>query len=263
MGALRQLSLLHLKYDFMSSGGIPLRMMAGLLSFNQTSRGSVSRLVRATDSPGFSTRLMAEHQFKILLVEDDAPTRQFMKLLLKSQGYEVLEAEDGVQGYEVAKANTIDLVLSDVMMPNMNGIDLCRKIKDTPSMSLLPVILLTALSQDNDRLAGLEAGADDFLTKPVNEAELRIRLRNFRRVVSLQDQVRQAKQYAEDLVEKRTHEHVSSDAKAHGIPVNVVDSPELCTFIFPSIVDRSPLLIAISSSGRAPVMARRPGPGSA
>jgi len=144
--------------------------------------------------------------FSVLLVEDDGPTRQFMSVLLKTQGYAVVEAEDGARAYELLKTTPVDLVLSDVMMPNLNGFELCRKIKNTPAFALLPVILLTALSQDQDRLTGLAAGADDFLTKPVNEAELRLRLGNFRRVISLQHQVTRARDEAERLVEERTRE---------------------------------------------------------
>ncbi len=149
---------------------------------------------------------MDDAAFSVLLVEDDGPTRQFMSVLLKTQGYAVVEAEDGARAYELLKTTPVDLVLSDVMMPNLNGFELCRKIKNTPAFALLPVILLTALSQDQDRLTGLAAGADDFLTKPVNEAELRLRLGNFRRVISLQHQVTRARDEAERLVEERTRE---------------------------------------------------------
>lgn len=144
--------------------------------------------------------------FKILLAEDDAPTRLFMKTLLEMQDIEVVEAENGQAAYDLAKTTDVDLVLSDVMMPKLNGIELCRKMKQTPSLELVPVVLCTALNQESDRLQGLEAGADDFLTKPVNEAELRLRLRNFRRVVQLQHEVRRAKDMAEELVLERTEE---------------------------------------------------------
>ncbi|MCH8334153.1 response regulator, partial [Candidatus Sumerlaeota bacterium] len=157
---------------------------------------------------------MSDSPFTILLVEDDAPTRRFMKLMLQKQDFNVVEAEDGQEGYEIvvraANSNDtstkIDLVLSDVMMANLDGIELCRKIKETPSLELVPVILCTALHDHNDRISALEAGADDFITKPIDEAELRLRLRNFRRVVKLQDQVNDAKLYAEELAEKRTEE---------------------------------------------------------
>lgn len=148
----------------------------------------------------------AQDPFVILLVEDDAATRQFMKLLLRNQGHEVIEAENGLVGYEIARTKKVDLVLSDVMMPKMNGIEMCRRIKQTPKLELLPVILVTALDQESDRIEGLNAGADEFLTKPVNELALQIRLRNFRRVIALQNEVKDACGNAERLVRERTVE---------------------------------------------------------
>jgi putative two-component system response regulator len=149
---------------------------------------------------------MTDQPFKILLVDDDEPTRDFMKLVLEMEGYDVLVAEDGAAAYDAVKRQKVDLVLSDVMMPRMTGIELCAKIKKDPDLELLPVILCTALSQDCDRLEGLEAGADDFLTKPVDEAEIKLRLRNFVRVVTLQQQVKRGRLDAERMVEERTEE---------------------------------------------------------
>lgn len=149
---------------------------------------------------------MKDSSFKILLAEDDDPTRKFMTSMLRSMDYEVHAAVDGVEALEMLEDQAFDLVVSDIMMPRMDGFDLCRKIKENPSYSLLPVILCTALNSDSDRLQGLEAGADDFLTKPVDDAELRVRIRNFRRVVTLQNQVENAKALAEETVQERTIE---------------------------------------------------------
>lgn len=149
---------------------------------------------------------MSDSPFRILLAEDDAPTRQFMRKLLASEGFEILEAPDGAEAWDLLEREPIDLVVSDIMMPRLNGLELCRQIKDSERYRLMPVVLCTAHNQDSDRLAGLEAGADDFLTKPINVAELTVRIRNLRRVVLLQNQVATARRDAETLVEIRTEQ---------------------------------------------------------
>lgn len=149
---------------------------------------------------------MTRDCFRILLAEDDAPTRQFMHKLLAAEGYEILEASDGAAAMEVLGREPVDMVVSDIMMPGGNGLDLCRQIKATEAFRLMPVLLCTARSQDSDKIEGLRAGADDFLTKPVNATELRVRIRNFQRVVSLQNQVEHARRDAEALVHERTEQ---------------------------------------------------------
>lgn len=149
---------------------------------------------------------MSEPPFRILLAEDDPPTRQFMRKLLSSEGCEILEAKDGAEAWELLERERIDLLVSDIMMPRLNGLELCRRAKAAERFRLMPVVLCTAYNQDSDRIAGLEAGADDFLTKPVNVAELTVRIRNLRRVVTLQNQVVNARRDAETLVEIRTEQ---------------------------------------------------------
>jgi len=113
--------------------------------------------------------------------------------MLQKQDFNVVEAKDGQEGYEIvvraansnATSTKIDLVLSDVMMANLDGIELCRKIKETPSLELVPVILCTALHDHNDRISALEAGADDFMTKPVDVPQLLARIRVAERIQEL------------------------------------------------------------------------------
>jgi putative two-component system response regulator len=149
---------------------------------------------------------MADEPFRILLAEDDAPTRQFMRKLLVVEGYEILEAADGEEALERLEREPVDMVISDIMMPRMNGLELCRRVKDSEDFRLMPVLLCTAHSQDSDKIKGLEAGADDFLAKPVNATELSVRIRNFRRSVGLQNQVQHARRDAETLVQIRTEQ---------------------------------------------------------
>jgi signal transduction histidine kinase/DNA-binding response OmpR family regulator len=116
-------------------------------------------------------------QGKILIVEDNADMREFIKGEL-SDIYEVLEAIDGVDGLEKTLSFGPDIIISDIMMPRMDGIELCKKIKLDERTSHISVILLTARSSKENMLAGLETGADDYLGKPFNSDELKLRIHN-------------------------------------------------------------------------------------
>lgn len=117
----------------------------------------------------------------VLIVEDQEQLRRFIGECLGEQ-YRYMEAIDGLQGLELAKENLPDLIVSDVMMPGMNGIDLCEKLKTTDLTSHIPVILLTAKAGQEDKELGLETGADDYLTKPFSTEELKLRVRNILRL---------------------------------------------------------------------------------
>ncbi len=112
----------------------------------------------------------------ILIVEDHADVRKYIKGKLEDS-YSVMEASNGADGLVIARSRIPDLVISDIMMPEMDGFELCEKLKTDNLTSHIPVILLTARAEDNDRLAGLETGADAYLTKPFNSHELNIRVR--------------------------------------------------------------------------------------
>lgn len=117
-------------------------------------------------------------QKNTILIVDDEPTGQdVLEGLLAGQGYQMAFAPDGPSALVKAALLTPDVILLDVMMPGMDGFDVCRQLRADPILAEVPIILITALDDDDSRLAGIEAGADDFITKPFNRVELRARIR--------------------------------------------------------------------------------------
>jgi putative two-component system response regulator len=114
-----------------------------------------------------------------ILVADDQPSnRELLKELLTTQGFTVITACDGASVLEELARVQVDLVLLDVMMPHLNGFEACERIKNNPETYLIPVVLITALCDKQDRIEGIKVGADDFLTRPVDQMELLARVRS-------------------------------------------------------------------------------------
>ena len=110
----------------------------------------------------------------LLFIEDDRDIRAALRLALEDEGYKVLESPDGQSGLKSFASETVDLVLLDLRLPDMSGFDVCRELR---SKSLVPIIMVTAQTDTHDLVAGLEAGADDYVTKPVVAKELAARIR--------------------------------------------------------------------------------------
>ena len=126
---------------------------------------------------------------RILIVDDNETNRDILRTRLGPQGYELLEAADGEETLKVVRERQPDLILLDVMMPKIDGIEVCRRIKADPALPFVAVILVTAKADTKDVVAGLEAGADEYLTKPVDQAALVARVKSMLRMKELTDKV--------------------------------------------------------------------------
>jgi class 3 adenylate cyclase/CheY-like chemotaxis protein len=130
---------------------------------------------------------------KVLVVDDVAKNVKLLADVLGAKGFAAITAGSGAEALERVAAERPDLVLLDVMMPGMSGYDVCRAIRSDPAHAMLPIVLVTALDPAQERVKGLEAGADDFLSKPVSQHELLARVRSLLRIKSLYDELLQQK----------------------------------------------------------------------
>lgn len=117
-------------------------------------------------------------QRRIMVVEDHAQTRELLQYNLQAAGYEVRTAGGGEQGLDAMARWRPDLVLLDIMLPELDGLEVCRRLKQAPALRSVPVIMLTARSEEVDRVVGLELGAEDYVVKPFSPRELLLRIKN-------------------------------------------------------------------------------------
>jgi adenylate cyclase len=133
---------------------------------------------------------------RILVVDDNEINRDILVTRLQSHGYETLQASDGEQALAMVRDLLPDLILLDIMMPNIDGIEVCRRVKKDPALPFIPIILVTAKVATEDVVAGLDTGADEYLVKPVDQVALVARVRSALRIKSLHDAIHAQ---AEDL----------------------------------------------------------------
>ena len=148
---------------------------------------------------------------KILVVDDTPRNVKLLADLLAAKGYNVSTAASGGEALSSVESELPDLVLLDVVMPEMSGYEVCRALRAQPATAMLPVVMVTALDPSEERIKGIEAGADDFLTKPINQPELLARVKSLLRIKELYDKVQtQAAELSEwnKSLEHRVHEQV-------------------------------------------------------
>ena len=120
---------------------------------------------------------MADDRTKILIVDDEIDSLKSLKMALEFEGYAVVEAMDGAAAMDMVFSEHPDLVLLDLMMPVMSGYEVCQKLKEDPMTNRIPVIMLTCVSEVDNKIEGIEVGADDYVTKPFNLSELKARVK--------------------------------------------------------------------------------------
>lgn len=141
----------------------------------------------------------------ILIVEDHPESLDIFQTRLQAHNYQVVTATDGEEGLAAAREKQPDLILMDIMMPKMDGLEVCRRLKEDPALPFMPIILLTAKADPKDIVAGLEAGSDEYLTKPVDHSALIARVKSMLRIKDLHDMVKEQadrlKEQASQLME--------------------------------------------------------------
>ena len=154
----------------------------------------------------------------VFIVDDNATARETLVAILEGEGYDLQQAKDGIQALKMLKQLQPDLILLDVMMPAMDGFEVCRRIRATPQLAEVPIILLTALDDRDSLLRGLESGADDFLSKPPDRRELVARVRTITRLNryrTLMEQRENIRRMAEHVVAAQEEERQRISRELH------------------------------------------------
>jgi len=161
-----------------------------------------------------------------VLVVDDVPANvKLLEARLSAEYFDVVTACNGVQALEVASRAECDIILLDVMMPDMDGFEVCRRLKSNPATHFIPVVMVTALDSPADRVRGLEAGADDFLTKPVSDVVLIARVRSLTRLKMMTDELRMRALTSMEIGVQAPERHAVADTGKGGRILLVDDRP--------------------------------------
>jgi len=136
---------------------------------------------------------------RILVVDDNEPNLELLQAYLEDLECETFTARDGFEALEMVRQKEPDLILLDIMMPKMSGFEVCKRLKNNPQTEDIPVIMVTALSEFGDIERGIDSGADDFLSKPVNKLELLTRVKSMLKLKSLSDKLQRTLAYLSEI----------------------------------------------------------------
>jgi DNA-binding response OmpR family regulator len=150
----------------------------------------------------------------VLIADDDPPTRRLLRDLLTAKGHRVTEAVDGEEALDAIRRELPDVILLDVMMPTLDGFEVCRRVKSDPATALIHILMITSLTEREHRLKGIECGANDFLSKPAEREEVLLRVRNAVFAKQVMDDLQQKRgaEAAEDTLLRRLRSLSASDA---------------------------------------------------
>jgi DNA-binding response OmpR family regulator len=151
---------------------------------------------------------MSASQAKILVVDDTEANLKLLRALLKGAGYEVLTAGSGTDGLKTAAGENPDLILLDIMMPDLTGFEVCQRLRSAPETRQTPVVFLTALHEMEDHMRAMDVGGDDILTKPINKLELLTRVKSLLRIRALTTEASEQRRMIHDLLKA----YVSAEA---------------------------------------------------
>src|SRR5204863_3367435 len=154
---------------------------------------------------------------RVLVVDDVELNVKLLEAKLSSEYFEVIVADNGPTALELAESELPDIILLDIMMPRMDGFEVCRRLKANPRTADIPVVMVTALSDVADRLRGLESGADEFLTKPVNDTALFARVRSLVRLKRMMDELRLREEVCRQFGPADLNENSGEDVSASRI----------------------------------------------
>lgn len=184
---------------------------------------------------------------RVLVVDDMPANRKILEAKLSASYYSVTTANNGFEALEKARSEKPDLILLDVMMPGMDGFECCRRLKADPALCHIPVVMVTALDQPSDRVRGLEAGADDFLTKPPNDLALFARVRSLVRVKMMIDELRMRDDTLRDLGAGELS--LAAGVDASGEIVVVDDRANRCALVKKALSERTSATVVTVDSG--------------
>ncbi len=166
---------------------------------------------------------MAASRAKILVVDDTEPNLRLLRALLTGAGYEIVTAASGSEGIAAAARENPDLVLLDIMMPDLTGFDVCQRLRAAPGTRATPIVFLTALHEMEDHVRAVEVGGDDVLTKPINKLELLLRVKSALRIRELTAEVAAQSRLIHRLLgayvsDEAAERYLADPASAHTLP---------------------------------------------
>lgn len=178
--------------------------------------------------PEDSPKDPVDRKAKILIVDDEERNRKLLGVILSNYGYAFEMAKNGIEALEKTQSYKPDLILLDIIMPEMDGYETCKRLRENHETQYIPIVMVTALADQDSKLRGLEAGANDFLTKPVDKADVVIRVKNLLRIKEFEVFLKQHNELLEKQVQERTAQLVESRDK---IKEGYIDSIQRLTVV--------------------------------